>query len=207
MVFRRIERRLRSWLGMGWSAQEFQQRYAAKSQDAWGYLESAAHAERSARILRAFAGWQPQRVLEVGCAEGFLTKRLLLLANQVVACDLSDLAAARAAAHCAGVGSGLFLTMDIRRKIPEGKFDTCLLSDVLYYLSPAEIRDLSGRLHRSMPKPRRLIFANEWNVSYRDLTTPEVALQCLTTSGQWSCVQTDRLDLGDGKSHVLALLE
>ncbi len=207
VFYRRVERRLRRWLGLGWSAQEFLQRYAAKSNDAWGYLQSPGHAARAERILSAFTGWRAGRLLEVGCAQGFLTKSLLLLADEVVACDLSEEAVRRAESWCAADGRGVFVACDVRRHLPEGPFDTCLLSDVLYYLSPAEIRSLAHRLHNRMPARRRLVFANEWNVAYRDLTAPAVALECLTHGTGWVSVRQEQLDQGDGKSHMLAVLE
>lgn len=207
MILKRIQRRLRRWLGLGWSAQEFLQRYAKNSDDAWGYLHSPGHAARAARILSGLAGWQAGRLLEVGCAQGFLTKSLLLQADYVVACDLSEEAVRRAEAWCAAGERGRFVACDVRQQLPEGTFDTCVLSDVLYYFSRTEIRSLAGSLHRIMPAPRRLIFANEWNVAYRDLTPPAVALECLTRGTIWKCVRQDLLQQGEGKSHFLAVLE
>ena len=207
MFYRRVQRRLRRLLGLGWSAQEFVQRYAAKSNDAWGYLQSPEHAARSERILSAFTDWRAGRLLEVGCAQGFLTRSLLQLADEVVACDLSEEAVRRAESWCAAGDRGVFLACDVRRQLPEVPYDTCLLSDVLYYLSPAEIRSLARRLNDRMPARRRLVFANEWNAAYRDLTVPSVALECLTQGTGWVCVWQEQIDQGEGKSHMLAILE
>lgn len=207
MLFRRVERRLRRWLGLGWSAQEFVWRYAKKSEDAWGYLQSPGHAARADRILGAFAGWRATRLLEVGCAEGFLTKSLLMLADEVVACDLSEEAVSRAERWCAAGARCQFVACDVRRNLPEGPFDTCVLSDVLYYFSAGEIRSLAEQLHRLMPRPRRLVFANEWNAAYRDLTAPEVALECLTRDTGWVCIRQDLQEQDGGKAHLLAVLE
>ena len=107
-----------------------------------------------------YAGWRAGSLLEVGCAQGFLTKSLLRQADLVVACDLSEEAVRRAEAWCAAGERGRFVACDVRQRLPEGTFDTCVLSDVLYYFSPTEIRSLAGSLHRIMPAPRRLILAN-----------------------------------------------
>lgn len=205
-VWNRVERRVRRWLGRGWSASEFRNRYAAKSADAWGYLEDAAHAARARRILHAFNGFSAQRVLELGCAEGFLTAELLRIARNIVACDLSADAVGRAARYCNSPVNAKFCALDLREELPTGPFDACLASDVLYYLTPGEIIRLAASLHGIMPGARRLVFANEWNSSYRDLTPPERILACLTASGHWICDYTDTETWGDGKSHFLAVL-
>lgn len=202
----RLLRRFRRWLGLGWSAAEFERRYAAVAKDAWGYHASEMHRGRADRILAVLAGGTPRRLLELGCAEGFLTRRLAELAAAVVACDLSERAVERAKQHCAGLGNVQLLAVDVRQRLPEGNFDVCLASDVLYYLSPAEIVSLAGRLRQQMPTGARLIFANEWNESYRDLTPPQQVLQCLTEDGAWNCVSHDLQNSGSGSSHFLALL-
>ncbi|MFN9290855.1 MAG: class I SAM-dependent methyltransferase, partial [Planctomyces sp.] len=112
----------------------------------WGYLNSQPHQERSDRIFSAFAGRRPQRLLELGCAEGFLTRRLAGLAEEIVACDLSEMAVQRAQAYCSDLSNVRFLATDVRDRLPEGSFDECLASDVLYYLSPSEIEVLGDRL-------------------------------------------------------------
>lgn len=182
-LWNRLVRRLRRLAGRGWSAQEFQQRYAGNRSDVWGYLNSQPHQERSDRILSAFAGRRPQRLLELGCAEGFLTRRLAGLAEEIVACDLSEMAVQRAQAYCSDLSNVRFLATDVRDRLPEGSFDECLASDVLYYLSTSEIEVLGGRLRQLMPGSARLVLANEWNHDYRDLTAPDVALQSLTKGG------------------------
>ena len=207
IVWHRIQRRVRHWLGRGWAAEEFSRRYSGKSRDAWGYLQNPAHASRADRILFAFDGFRAKRLLELGCAEGFLTRRLLQVACEVVACDLSAEAVERARHYCGDAANCQFVAGDLRNGLPSGDFDACLASDVLYYLSRSEISRLATRLHQQMPRPRRLVLANEWNVGYRDLTSPHDALTCLTANASWQCLQADELDLGGGKSHFLAILE
>lgn len=206
-LWNRLVRRLRRWAGCGWSAREFRHRYAGKPEDVWGYLHSQPHQDRSDRIFSAFAGRRPQRLLELGCAEGFLTRRLAGLADEVVACDLSEVAVQRAQAYCSDLNNVRFLAADVRNRLPDGSFDECLASDVLYYLSPGEIQVLGQRLRQLLGGTGRLVFANEWNQGYCDLTAPEAALRCLAKGGKWVCVRQDNQDLGQGRSHFLAVLE
>lgn len=132
-LWNRLVRRLRRLFGLGWSAREFRQRYAGKTSDAWGYQHSPDHQARADRILKMFVGRQPQRMLELGCAEGFLTRHLSGIADRVVACDVSEVAVHRAAACCADLRNVHFMATDIRHRLPDGPFDACLASDVLYY--------------------------------------------------------------------------
>jgi len=203
----RVKRRVRRLLGWGWSADEFLRRYRRGKADAWGYLGNADHNMRAERILAALPDWPVPQLLELGCAEGFLTRRFLERGIAVTACDLSSEAVERARVWCGDNSRAQFVVGDIRQQLPEGSFDVCLLSDVLYYLSPAEIRQLSANLTTRMNPRRRLIFANEWNPNYRDLTSPEDALTALLSAGPWTCLQQDTIATPGSHSHFLAILE
>ncbi|MFM8479386.1 MAG: class I SAM-dependent methyltransferase, partial [Planctomycetaceae bacterium] len=178
-----MKRRLRRLLGLGWSADEFLRRYRQGRADAWGYVGNADHEARAIRILAALPDWPVADLLELGCAEGFLTRRFLERGVAVTACDLSAEAIERARSWCGNNARVQFHVGDIRSQLPGGTFDVCLLSDVLYYLSPAEIRKLSNQLSSRLRPRRRLIFANEWNANYRDLTHPKQALEALIADG------------------------
>ncbi len=203
----RLKRRLRTLLGMGWSPEEFRCRYRQGKSDSWGYFGDAGHQVRAERILAAFPDWPITNVLELGCAEGFLTEQLLARGISVTACDLSDEAVRRARERCHAYSHVTLVVQDIRRNLPRGQFDVCLLSDVLYYLSPSEIRKLSEDLAEVMNPRRRLVFANEWNPSYRDLTPPKKAVESLVQAGRWKCVTHDNHVFENGSMHFVAVIE
>lgn len=203
----RVRRRLRSLLGVGWSADEFLQRYRKGGADAWGYLGNASHEARASRILESLPEWPVEELLELGCAQGFLTRRFLERGIAVTACDLCPEAIVHAETRCGDYKNARFVVADIREHLPDGCFDVCLLSDVLYYLSPNEIRRLSVQLSQRMKTRRRLIFANEWNEDYRDLTNPDKALAALMADGLWSCVDRNTVAGSHGRSHFMAILE
>lgn len=205
-MWNRLKRRVRRLLGQGWGADEFAVRYAAGRDDAWGYEGDPGHALRADRILSAFGSHRPRRMLELGCAEGFLTGKLTGIAGEVVACDLSMQAVERAQQRCRNAVNVQFECVDVRRQLPCGPFDACLASDVLYYLSPREIQGLSSRLSERMPVDSILVLANEWNVAYTDLTSPTQSHHLFVESGCWSSLSADDLDLGAGKSHFLGVL-
>ena len=121
-----------------------------------------------------------------------------------MACDLSREAVRRAAEYCKGQANVEFRVADIRHQLPEGLFDVCLMSDVLYYLAAPEISRLAGRLSLQVPNGGVLIIANEWNDAYRDLTHPETAVRCFVDTGLWSCRVITPHAVGTGKTHWIA---
>lgn len=180
-----LRRRLRRLLGKGWSRIDFQSRYADASTDAWGYADCSRHAFRFRKIIEAIPATRFSTILEVGCAEGELTKRLAERAEHVVACDLSPEAITRARDNCSGLGNVKFSVTDIRTEHLDSEFDLCVLSDVLYYMTPIEIRSLLVGLFSLITPDGLLLFANEWQSSYRDLTAPEEILRLFAVDGRW----------------------
>jgi protein-L-isoaspartate O-methyltransferase len=200
-------RRLRWIFGYGWSVHEFQNRYAEHRLDAWGYTKNQLHLERLARILTKIPAEISGTVLEVGCAEGFVTRQLSSRATQVVACDLSEVAVQRAQQYCDGLSNVRFHCVDIRHQIPANDINVCLMSDVIYYLSTREIREFATKLPSQICDNGLLIIANEWNTDYRDLTHPEKAVQCIDGTGYWRRVSLEHYAHGDEGSHWIAVFE
>lgn len=203
-MLKRILRRIRRLLGRGWSASEFEDRYRRNARDAWSYLTDTQHDLRLQRIMAALPQGNFDYLLECGCAEGFLTRQLAGRAKRVMACDLSREAVRRAAEYCKGQANVEFRVADIRHQLPEGLFDVCLMSDVLYYLAPPEISRLARRLSLQVPAGGVLIIANEWNDAYRDLSHPETAVRCFSDTGLWSCQVITPHAVGTGKTHWIA---
>ena len=206
-LFAKLVKRLRWLTGAGWSPGEFQNRYAASREDAWGYLENPIHSERLARILTKIPAEISGTVLEVGCAEGFVTKQMSPRATQIVACDLSEEAIQRAQRYCAGVGNLQFHCVDIRHQIPANDVHVCLVSDVIYYLSAREIREFATQLSSRMSPNGLLVIANEWNTGYRELTHPEKAVQWIGATGWWRRLSLEHHAQGERGSHWIAVFE
>lgn len=202
----RIAQALRWRFGKGWSLGDFQGRYNAKNSDAWGYLSDARHLKRRDRILSHLPKLSGKKVLEIGCAEGFITERLLAEGATVVACDLSDQAVARARKYCQDSEHATFVAVDIRQDIPGKHFDICIASDVLYYLSETENRTVAKRLAEQMQPDGVLLFANEWNRSYRNLTHPHQTISIFESTGKWKASDVDIQQEGEDTMHVVAAL-
>lgn len=87
-----------------------------------------------------------ERTLEVGCAEGMLSARLVGLSTEFVGVDLSDAAVARARERLAGHRGAQFERRTLPFDMPEGTFDLIVCSDVLYYWEPTTLRTGVDRL-------------------------------------------------------------
>ena len=111
---------------------------------------------------------------------------VLACSTHNVACDLSEIAIDRARRYCGDAPNIEFHAEDIRSGIPAHDVQVCLVSDVLYYLSSREIASFAIELASRMSFSGQLVFANEWNKSYRDLTHPEKACQAIVKTGRWA---------------------
>lgn len=190
-----------SWrLGYGHSAGVFVERYRSTIADAWGYLLDPVHEERVECILKAIPENTLGTILEVGCAEGFVTRRLSSRATEVVACDISDEAIRRARLFCDGLTNLQFHCLDIRKEIPGHDLKLCLISDVIYYLSNGEISKFATELAKRMNPSGLLVLANEWNDNYCTLTHPKAAIEIITDTRQWHQVFVEQKQQG-GSAH------
>lgn len=84
-------------------------------------------------------GWSGQRILDIGCGEGFVAERLKALGNRVTGVDILDQPRCREAMEA-------YFRCDLTRDLPSGldplpsaAFDKILLMDVLEHLPRAEL--------------------------------------------------------------------
>ena len=105
-------------------------------EDPWAVRSSFYESRRKALVLAALGRERYGRVLEVGCADGHLTRELVARADHVTALDTSPraVAATRAAVPSAEVGLGA--APDALE--PAGA-DLLVLAEVGYFLRPREL--------------------------------------------------------------------
>ena len=142
--------RVQYLLGKGFRRRYFDQLYSARAEDAWGYGQKPHHAERMRFAVESIPPGAIDRAVEVGCAEGHMTRLLAQRVRSLVALDLAAEAVRRAAANCADLPNVEFMVADIREGIPAGRFDLAVCSDVLLYLSPSELWWVIRSLERSL---------------------------------------------------------
>lgn len=134
---------------------EYFEHVYGNSDDPWNFETSPYEAAKYARTLAALPRERARRTLEVGCSIGVLSAQLARRTDELIALDVNDKALARTARRLADLG--LSAGAHTRRgrlpdSLPTGPFDLIVLSEVLYYLSPADLgRALDEVLARLSP--------------------------------------------------------
>ncbi len=133
-------RRLLEWWQRR-AARRKMERVFSRGKDPYGYRSSPYELERLSAMDALLGPGGFERVLEVGCAEGEFTQRLVRRARRVTALDISPTALERARRRLAG-GPVEFHQADLRvwRPAPPARFDLAVLGEVLYYLDKAWAR-------------------------------------------------------------------
>jgi SAM-dependent methyltransferase len=121
-------------------APAFFERLYAADPDPWGFATSAYEAEKYDATMAALGGRRFARGFEIGCSIGVLTARLALQCGALLAVDVAEAALAQARTRCAARGHVRFENRRMPADWPAGaRFDLIVLSEVLYFLSPADI--------------------------------------------------------------------
>lgn len=108
--------------------------------DPWNLATSAYEAAKFDETCNVLSDRRYARALEVGCAHGVLTGKLIELCDHLLSVDISDIALAAARARL-GDRLGLTLSqMAFPRQLPgEAAFDLVILSEVAYYWSAPDL--------------------------------------------------------------------
>lgn len=112
--------------------------------DPWNYGGSPIAEERRALILRALPRNHYARLLEIGCAEGWMTRPLAYRAASLLAADISCTALARARARCRELPNVQFMQFDLLADRLSGTFEGIVCAGVLVFLpadAQASVRD------------------------------------------------------------------
>lgn len=136
--------------------------------DPWDYASSPYEQRKYAQMLailpRRSSGRPPyRRALDLGCAEGLFTRRLVEegVAEEVVGVDVAERALSRAKEQCAHLPAEFHL-LDIGEALPAGKFDLVFCSEVLYYLGYRRIRALAAKLAEKIWPGGHLVLVSAW---------------------------------------------
>ncbi len=120
----------------------FERMFAANG-DPWDFETSVYEQAKYDVTLAALDRRDYNSGLEIGCANGVLTERLIARCNTLLAIDVSASALARAKVRCGRHASVTLAEMAFPSQRPAGRFDLIVLSEVVYYWSAADIKKTS----------------------------------------------------------------
>lgn len=113
---------------------DYFERMYVETEDPWGFETSAYETAKYDRTIEALGCRRYGRALEIGCANGVLTRRLAAHADSLLAVDASATALGRARQRCAGDPSVKTELMTFPRQAPTGAlYDLVVMSEVAYY--------------------------------------------------------------------------
>lgn len=117
-------------------------RLYAASDDPWAHRSSSYEAGKYDATLAAIGDGPFDNALEIGCGNGTLARRLVPLCRNLTVIECIPAAAALARAALAGCTQARVIHGTAPQDLPQLRPDLVLLSEVLYFLTPGEIRDL-----------------------------------------------------------------
>ena len=133
----------------------------ARSPDPWGFRTSPYERGKYEATLGILPRPHYARALEVGCSIGVFTRRLADRCGDLLALDTSPRALSEAVRESADLAHVRFREATLPRDFPEGRYDLIVLSEVLYYLSEADLAALA-ELCRAALEPEGEMVLCHW---------------------------------------------
>jgi SAM-dependent methyltransferase len=128
--------------------------------DPWSYAVDPVALRRRALLLERLPRARYGRLLEIGCAEGWMTEPLAARADELVAVDASRVALERARARCARLANVRLLECDVADGLPEGPFDGIVCAGVLVFLPEAIQERVRDRIVAALAPGGELLLEN-----------------------------------------------
>lgn len=128
--------------------------------DPWQFLTSEYEKNKYAATLSCLPQPHYRRAIEAGCSIGVLTARLLSRCDQVIGLDISSVAIDLARARNRHIPQIQFRQAQLPEAWPEETADLIVLSEILYFLDPAQIDQLASRVARSWEKNGDCVLVN-----------------------------------------------
>lgn len=163
---------------------EFEALYA-RDPDPWRMETSAYEAAKYDATLAALPPGPIGTALEVGCSIGVLTARLARRCDRVLALDVSPTALARARER-PDTATVEWRRAEVPRDWPQGTYDLVVLSEVLYFLEPDELRETARLVARDLASRGTVLLVNWLGPCDRTLTgdaAAELFARCAATHG------------------------
>lgn len=145
-----------------WSGDVFDRLYAGNP-DPWGFETRDYEKAKYIETLAALDSRHFGLVLELGCSIGVMTASLATRAGQVIAVDIAEAALVHARTRCAAFGHVSFQRRTLPAEFPDLDVQSCdvvLVSELLYFLSPADNVELAACVIRVLAPEGMIVLVN-----------------------------------------------
>jgi SAM-dependent methyltransferase len=167
------------------------ERLYATDPDPWRFKTSAYEAAKYAATVAAVADRRYAAALEVGCSIGELSARIAPLCDAFLGLDITEVPLTEARSRCAGLGQARFACVAVPGAWPEGRFDLVLLSEVLYFLSAADIRATAERVRACLSPGGRVLLVN-WIGEPEEPQPGDSAAETFIAAMDWPVMRAER---------------
>ena len=142
------------------SAEYFEKLYRSDP-DPWNFETSEYERDKYAATIEALGSERSQSALEVGCANGVLTRALTEHCQTLLAIEVSPAAMRQAQTRCADLPHVTFLLAGIPDDPIPGVFDLIVLSEVAYYWN-ADDAERAAAMFMAQHRPAGRMLLVHW---------------------------------------------
>jgi predicted TPR repeat methyltransferase len=137
----------------------FQRLYDASS-DPWQFRTSRYERAKYHKTIESLGDRKFRSGFEPGCSIGELTRLLAVRCDALLGTDVVEEAVATARMTCADQPWVRFRQMQVPHEWPDDVFDLIVLSEVLYFLSPADIISVAARTFATLGADGLVLLVN-----------------------------------------------
>jgi 2-polyprenyl-3-methyl-5-hydroxy-6-metoxy-1,4-benzoquinol methylase len=156
-------------------ADHFQRLYDA-SPDPWRFGSSKYEQAKYRRTVASLSSRRFRSGFEAGCSVGVLTRMLATHCDTLFAVDIVEAPLQAARSACADQSWVRFAQMQIPGQWPTATFDLIVLSEVLYFLSPADVARAADRVIDTL-EPGGIVLLVNWRGRSSDPCTGDEAAE------------------------------
>ena len=142
--------------------------------DPWAYRSSAYEAAKYGHTLQALPRERYGAALEIGCSVGVLTAALAERCDALLGIDVAPAALEHAREWCERLPHVEIAQAGVPGETPEGPFDLVVMSEVGYYLSPADLDTLRRQIAEALATGGHLILVHWTGETDYPLTADDV---------------------------------
>ena len=148
----------------------FEQKFA-RDADPWGTFVNRSEAQKRNAIQHALGTAIAGRTLELASGNGSNSAMLARRSLRLTSCDGSPSATALTKARLALWPHAEVRCCILPEGLPRGTYDQIVAAEILYYLSPCDMRKLARKLRQALQPGGRLILAHH-HVHFDDAAQP-----------------------------------